>query len=148
MTRGTDAGEVLVVRRFLPVPRERVFAAWLDPASLAQWMRPRGMTEATAETDPRVGGRFRIVMLQGREEFEHKGEYLLIEPPARLSFTWVSKATDLKSTDVTIEFLERPDGTELVLTHRRLPTMQVESHRTGWSDIVRKLELLLGRGSS
>ena len=29
-----------------------MFAAWLDPASLAQWMRPGGMTDATAD---RVG---------------------------------------------------------------------------------------------
>src|SRR5258708_6006981 len=24
-----------------------------------------------------------------REQFEHTGEYLIIEPPARLSFTWI-----------------------------------------------------------
>ena len=40
MTGSDDAGEVLVVRRVLPVERERVFAAWLDPESLATWMRP------------------------------------------------------------------------------------------------------------
>jgi uncharacterized protein YndB with AHSA1/START domain len=134
------SGETLVVRRFIPVPRERVFAAWLDPTSLAQWMRPGAATDATAEVDPRVGGKFRIVMLHGREEFEHTGEYLSIQPPARLSFTWVSKATDHRQTEVTIDFLERPGGTELVLTHRRLPTMQVESHRSGWTDILPKLQ--------
>jgi uncharacterized protein YndB with AHSA1/START domain len=132
-------GETLVVRRFIPVPRERVFAAWLDPASLAQWMRPGGMTGAKVETDPRVGGKFRIVMVQGRKEFEHTGEYLSIEPPAGLSFTWISDATDHKSTEVTLEFLERPGGTELILTHRRLPASQIESHRNGWSDILDRL---------
>jgi uncharacterized protein YndB with AHSA1/START domain len=142
MTRGTDSAEVLVVRRFIPVPRERVFAAWLDPVSLAQWMRPGKTTDATAEVDARVGGRFRIVMVEDRGKFEHTGEYLIIQPPARLSFTWISQATDLKPTEVTIEFLERPGGTELVLTHRRLPASQIESHRRGWTDIMQKLELL------
>jgi uncharacterized protein YndB with AHSA1/START domain len=137
-----------VVRRFIPVPRERVFAAWLDPASLAQWMRPSGITDATVEVDPRVGGKFRIVMIQGREEFEHTGEYLSIESPARLSFTWISQATDHKSTEVTIEFLERPGGTELVLTHRRLPTREVESHRGGWTDVLRNLEQTLQKPGS
>jgi uncharacterized protein YndB with AHSA1/START domain len=140
VTPSRGSGETLVVRRFIPVPRERVFAAWLDPASLAQWMRPRGMTDATVQVDPRIGGKFRIVMVQGPEEFEHTGEYLTIEPPARLSFTWISRATDLRTTEVTIEFLERPGGTELVLTHRRLPPMQVESHRSGWSDVLRNLQ--------
>jgi uncharacterized protein YndB with AHSA1/START domain len=140
MTTSGSRGETLVVRRFIPVPRERVFAAWLDPASLAQWMRPRGMTDATVEADPRVGGKFRIVMIQGREEFEHTGEYLLIQPPARLSFTWISHATDHTPTEVTIDFLERGDGTDLVLTHRRLPGAQVESHRRGWTDVLRTLQ--------
>jgi uncharacterized protein YndB with AHSA1/START domain len=148
MTRGTDSGEVLVVRRFIPVQRERVFAAWLNPASLAQWMRPGKTTDATAEVDARVGGKFRIVMVQEGGNFEHTGEYLAIEPPARLSFTWISQATELRPTVVTIDFVERDAGTELVLTHRRLPVSQIESHRSGWSDIVRMLELLLGRGSS
>jgi uncharacterized protein YndB with AHSA1/START domain len=140
VTPADGSGETLVVRRFIPVPRERVFAAWLDPASLAQWMRPTGITEAKVEADPRVGGRFRIVMVQGEERFEHTGEYLIIEPPARLAFTWISQATDHRRTEVTIEFLERSGGTELVLTHRRLPSAQVESHRSGWTDILRNLQ--------
>jgi len=136
-------GETLVVRRFMPVPRERVFAAWLDPSGMAQWMRPSRMTDTTVEVDPRVGGRFRIVMAQGRERFEHTGEYLVIEPPARLSFTWISDATDHRPTVVTIEFLERGGDTELVLTHRRLPPSQLGSHRSGWTDIFGELEKVL-----
>ncbi len=140
MTAAGDPDEQLVVRRFIPVPRERVFAAWLDPASLAQWMRPGGMTDATAEVDPRVGGKFRIVMAQGAKKFEHSGEYLVVESPARLSFTWISAATDGRPTVVTIEFLEKFGGTELVLTHRRLPVSQIGSHRSGWTDVATALE--------
>jgi len=139
MTVRGESGESLIVRRFIPVARERVFAAWLDPASLAQWIRPRGTTDATAEIEARVGGKFRIVMTQGAQKFEHTGEYLVIEPPERLSFTWISEATDLRPTVVTINFLERDAGTDLVLTHRQLPASEIESHRSGWTDIVVKL---------
>src|SRR5262245_17271296 len=99
---------VLVVRRQLAVPRERVFEAWLDSESLAQWMRPTGTTHASVTVDPRVGGGFRIVM-EGAPHgcVEHTGEYLAIEPPSRLSFTWISKHTDHRPTVVTIEFHER-----------------------------------------
>jgi uncharacterized protein YndB with AHSA1/START domain len=79
-------------------------------------------------------------MVQGQERFEHTGEYLILEPPARLAFTWISQATDHRRTEVTIEFLERSSGTELVLTHRRLPGAQVESHRSGWTDVLRNLQ--------
>ena len=137
---------VLVVRRQMAVPRERVFAAWLDSESLAHWMLPGGTTQATVTVDPRVGGGFRIVM-EGASHgcVEHTGEYLAIEPPSRLSFTWISKHTDQRPTVVTIEFHERDGGTELVLTHRGLPPREVEGHRQGWADIVRLLEAVLSR---
>ncbi len=136
-----ESGETLVVRRLITAPRDRVFAAWLDPASLAQWMRPGGVTDSTVEVDPKVGGKFRIVMIEGPKRYEHTGEYLVIEPPGRLQFTWISDATDHRSTVVTIEFLERDGDTDVVLTHRRLPASQVGSHRAGWTDIMKKLEL-------
>ena len=46
---------------------------------------------------------------------------------------------------VEIELAERGAGTELTLTHQRLPRAKVEAHREGWTDIVRKLEAALGK---
>jgi uncharacterized protein YndB with AHSA1/START domain len=142
-----EATPVLVIRRRIAVVRERVFEAWLDSESLAHWMRPGDMTHATVSVDPRVGGGFRIVM-EGPTHgvVEHFGEYLAIEPPSLLSFTWISKHTDHRPTVVTIEFHERGAGTELVLTHRRLPAAEVEGHRQGWTDIMRLLDEALTRG--
>jgi uncharacterized protein YndB with AHSA1/START domain len=146
MTVSGEVEPVLVVRRQIAVPRERVFEAWLDSESMAHWMRPGNFTHATVTVDPRVGGGFRILM-EGRPEgdVEHRGEYLAIDPPSLLSFTWISKYTDDSPTVVTIEFHERGTGTELVLTHRRLPPKEVESHREGWTDVVRLLEEALKR---
>lgn len=145
--KADEATPVLVVRRTMAVPRERVFEAWLDSESLAQWMLPGDSTRATVTVDPRVGAGFRIVM-EGPTHgaVEHVGEYLAIEPPWLLSFTWMSEKTDHKPTVVTIEFHERGTGTELVLTHRRLPPTAVEAHRRGWTDIARLLEEVLTRG--
>ncbi len=141
MNATDQAAPVLVVRRQMAVPRERVFQAWLDSESLAHWMRPAGTSHATVTVDPRVGGGFRIVM-EGAPHgcVEHTGEYLAIEPPSRLSFTWISKHTEQQPTVVTIEFHERGTGTEMVLTHRGLPPKEVEGHRHGWTDIMRLLE--------
>lgn len=136
--------EEIVIRRYMPAPRERVFAAWLDPVSLARWMRPGAEATATAEVDPRVGGRFRIVMKHSGGVTEHTGEYLVIERPARLSFTWISVHTHQIPTQVTVEFLERDQGTELVLTHRALPESKIEAHRRGWGAILQNLEEVLG----
>jgi uncharacterized protein YndB with AHSA1/START domain len=147
MTVTDEAAPVLVVRRQIAVPRERVFEAWLDSESLAQWMRPGDSTRAIVSVDPRVGGGFRIVM-EGptRGTIEHVGEYLAIDPPSLLSFTWISEKTDHQPTVVTIEFHERGAGTELVLTHRHLPPAAVEAHRMGWTDVVHLLDEALTRG--
>lgn len=134
----------LVVRRTIPVPREQVFAAWLDAASLATWMCPEG-TRSTAALEPRVGGAFRIVMDHGDEQVEHTGTYLAIEPPARLSFTWISPYTDMLPSIVTVELHARGSGTEVVLTHERLPQPHVEAHQKGWGEILRKLDDALRR---
>jgi len=133
-------GTELVVRRVIPASRERVFAAWLDPVSLARWMCPGPVIATDVELDPRVGGRFRIVMRKPDGSVEHTGEYVAIEPPARLQFTWISVNTGNEPSLVTVEFLDRGAATEVVLTHRRLPPAQVEGHRAGWTDIVRKLD--------
>jgi uncharacterized protein YndB with AHSA1/START domain len=134
----------VVVRRFIPVPRERAFAAWLDPASMVQWMLPGDTRHASVEADARVGGQFRIVMDHGRGGADHWGEYLVVDPPSRLSFTWISEHTDRLPTVVTIDFHEREGGTEIVLTHRGLPASQAQSHQNGWGDIVRKMGEALG----
>ena len=132
----------------LPVERERVFAAWLDPVSLAHLDAPGRDDRRHRRGRSARGGRFRILMEQaeGGCGYEHQGEYLAIEPPSLLSFTWISAATDLRPTVVTVELHERDGGTELVLTHRRLPAERVDAHRRGWTDIVRLLETALAAG--
>jgi len=129
----------LVVRRLIPIDRERVFDAWLDPARLARFMCPMTAKRSAADVDPRVGGRFRIVMFRPEVDANgvvHTGEYLLIDRPSRLAFTWESQFTEGITTVVTIDFIERGTSTEVVLTHDRLPPHALEAHRRGWTDIL------------
>ena len=137
----SQSNDPLVVRRTIPIPRERVFDAWLDPVRLARFMRPGSTARATADVDARVGGRFRIVMYHpsSKAGTEHTGEYLLIDRPRRLSFTWRSINTDDQDTTVTIDFVDRDGATEVILTHTQLPPTQVDGHRKGWSDILAAL---------
>ncbi len=142
MSATHDSSDALQIRRVLPVPRDRVFDAWLDPLSLARWMGTAEGAEVTT-LEPKVGGKFRIVMRHSAGAVEHWGEYLAIDRPSFLSFTWLSANTDHRRTLVTVELLERPDGTELILTHRQLPPNQVDAHRRGWTAIVAALERTL-----
>src|SRR3990170_3718069 len=88
----TDAALLVQVRiaRLLPASPDRVFRAWTDPTRVARWMSPYG--HATAELEPWVGGRLRVVMVGEGSEIEHTGEYLEVEPGARPLFTRRSPA--------------------------------------------------------
>ena len=127
----------LEVRRLLPASVEEVFAAWSDPGVMGRWLSPVG--HADVEVDLRVGGRFRVTMVGEGRPIEHTGEYLEVTPPRRLSFTWESPYTGPEPTVVTVELLPTEDGTELVLTHDRLPEDQVKPHAGGWGRMVDRM---------
>jgi uncharacterized protein YndB with AHSA1/START domain len=82
---------VVEIHRRLPAPIGEVFRWWTEPDLLCEWMTPIGNVEA--DIDLRVGGALRIVMKGDGRVIEHTGEYLEIDPPRRLVFTWVSPYT-------------------------------------------------------
>ena len=112
MTDVSTAPSPLVIRRVLPASRADVFAAWTDANSLRQWMCPPGVTHTTAELDARVGGRYRIVMHAEKKDYDHHGEYLVVDPPSKLSFTWISEGTDLQPSIVTVELFDKGANAE------------------------------------
>jgi uncharacterized protein YndB with AHSA1/START domain len=135
-----SSGALVKLERLVPAPPAVVFQAWLDPAALARFMCPaEGATVTRAETDPRVGGRFLIVMQVGGRDRPHQGEYRVIDPPARLVFTWESEVAPPDS-EVTLTFEEAVAGqTLLTLIHRGLPAAAQTSHQHGWTHILATL---------
>jgi len=149
MTTGEEREDTLVVRRIIRASREEVFAAWIDPESMRDWMCPGDIVAAEVQLDPRVGGAFRIVMKGPTYEVDHTGEYLVVEPPSKLVFTWTSARTEHRTTLVTVELFARGDLCELVLTHERFPNADaMRSHRSGWTRIVERLASHLQRGAA
>lgn len=127
-------------RRIAAAP-EAVFDAWLDPAMLARFMTPApGTTVPRAMAEPRVGGRFEIVMKIGETEIPHSGRYLEIERPHRLIFTWDSPFSTEGST-VTVALSPEAEGTRITLTHIRFPSQESrDNHERGWARILTCLE--------
>lgn len=131
------ADELRITRNIAATPDE-VYDAWTDPESIKEWMIPLPGGRTSATLDPRVGGRFRIDMSGEGKTYPHQGEFLRLERPRLIEFTWISMATNQQRSVVTVEL--RPLGrgqTELTLTHKQLPTDKaVEEHRSGWSAIL------------
>jgi uncharacterized protein YndB with AHSA1/START domain len=136
----------LTVRREIAAPVETLFDAWLDAESLGTWMRPRAISETRAETDPREGGGFRIVMVRDREEILHEGTYREIDRPSRLVFTWSSPSTHHRDSIVTVTFEPLESGSTMIELHQvGLPDEDSSAaHTEGWSDALDNLERLHG----
>ena len=130
----------LNVARTIKAPIERVYNAWLDPAMLAKFMLPgEGMSVPKAESDPRVGGRFSIIMAAGDDELPHGGEYKELDPHTKIVFTWESPFSADGST-VTIRLQEVDDGTHVELTHVKFVNEESrDNHKAGWGAILDKL---------
>jgi uncharacterized protein YndB with AHSA1/START domain len=129
---------VIEIRRRLAAPAAEVFRWWTEADRLCEWMSPVGTVEA--QVDLRVGGALRIVMRGGGTVIEHSGEYIEIDPPRRLVFTWVSPFTGAEPSLVTVELeSEGADATQLRLVHSRLPESAATSHRDGWGTMLDRL---------
>jgi uncharacterized protein YndB with AHSA1/START domain len=131
----------VTVRRRIPAPAQQLFDAWLDPTSLAEWMRPCTPENKRSDitVDARVGGAYEFIMHVASGPVRHTGIYQIIEPPRRLVFTWNSVHAGPNDSLVTVEF--RPDGkaTEVIITHERLPEAVRAGHTEGWTRLLESL---------
>jgi uncharacterized protein YndB with AHSA1/START domain len=133
---------VLVVTRKFDAPPERVFDAWLDPAAAGKWLFATDTGKMVrVEIDARVGGRFVFVRRDG-ENVEHTGEYLEIDRPRRLAFTFSVPKYSAVVTRVTIDIASSGAGCELTLTHEGVLPEWLEPTRSGWTGILGKLAQL------
>jgi len=139
MNAAMNAAATVVVRRTITAPPEALFDAWLDADALAIWMRPTGIRQTFAKTEPRVGGSYEITMHGDEKIHPHHGVYQVIDRPRRLVFTWVSHATEGAATLVTVDFLPKGERTEVVVTHEQLPEAAREAHTRGWTSGIERL---------
>jgi len=95
---------VTVTRRFA-VPPDRVFDAWLDAAWVGRWMFGPGVRDERIRhltLDPRAGGRFSFAVERQGQVVDHVGNYLEIDRPRRLVFTWGVNGSGSSRVTVTL----------------------------------------------
>lgn len=126
---------------------ERVFDAWLDVRLARRFLFSTETGEMVrCEIDPRVGGRFVLTDRRPEGDVEHTGEYLVIDRPSRLVFTFGIPAASPTYDIVTIEISEEPDGGCTVrLTAEMKPEWKdyADRARQGWARILESLQAAL-----
>lgn len=142
----------LEIQREFSADIERVFAAWTKPELLAQWFGPEGVEVEEAIIDLHIGGAYRIVLSQPNgPNIEHWGEYVEINKPNSLIFTWqlanqacAGSEDDCEETLVTLSFTATATGTLLQLTHEKLPSQKAfDGHNFGWTACLGALDIFL-----
>src|ERR1700693_2388225 len=142
----TTSATVRVARHF-DASAERVFDAWLDPHSAGQWLfaTPTGRMVRIA-IDARVGGTFVFVDRRGGEDIEHTGEYLEIDRPRRLVFTFTVPKYSALCTRVAIDIVPAASGCDLTLVHEGVLPEYRDRTQSGWQGILAALATRLSSG--
>jgi uncharacterized protein YndB with AHSA1/START domain len=135
-------GNRLQITRVFDAPRERVFAAWKDPALLQRWTGCKDATKVDCQSDFRVGGAFTTKMfITGAGEFTITGRYdEIVEPEKIVYHVNLGPAT----TKVTVEFFAQGNQTRMVLTQEGFPDENISKIVTqGTLESFDKLDQML-----
>jgi uncharacterized protein YndB with AHSA1/START domain len=127
--------DVLTASVRIDAPPADVFPYFIDPALLIQWLGD------WADLQPEPNGVFAVDI--GKTPV--RGEYVEIEPPRRVVFTWgVPGRDELPPGSTTVEVVLTADGTGTVveLFHHDLPADQLDSHLEGWTAMLDRLARL------
>jgi uncharacterized protein YndB with AHSA1/START domain len=128
-----------------------VFDAVTTGEGIAHWWGPDAGPVLLSESDPRVGGRYRVRfrMLDGTEH-ESGGVFLEIVRPEHvlMSWRWQGGLEDPGESRVEIRLRPIPEGTELTLTHAQLHDEETcRSHEEGWTGSLDKLATYFAKES-
>jgi uncharacterized protein YndB with AHSA1/START domain len=131
------------------VPAEVVFDAFLDKKMIGRFMfgpEIRDEEIVSLENEPWVGGSFSYVVRRQGKTFNHVGEFLEIDRPRRLVFTWAVKEDPANNQSrIVIDIAPVIAGCELTLTHE-MPRSQedfVEKGKAAWGKMIDKLTEIL-----
>jgi uncharacterized protein YndB with AHSA1/START domain len=140
-----------LIRRIRARPQV-VFDAVTTADGIARWWGPDAGPVLVAESDLRVGGRYRVRFRKlDSTEHESSGEFLEIVRPERvvMSWRWKGRSEDPGESRVEITLKAVREGTELIFVHSQLHDEQTcRSHEQGWRGSLDKLEAYFAVGAA
>ena len=143
----------VVVTRTINGAARIVFEAFTKAELLKRWWVPKsmGMKLLSCETEPRVGGKYRLVFdLGGPEPAAFFGTYVDVQPYSRLA--WTNEEGGEGGSVTTVTFEEK-GGKTLVVLREKYPSKEALDAAGGASDAMVETfdqleELLVALGKS
>ena len=134
----------LEMTRLFNAPPARVFACFTSKEEWNGWAGSRETPGEVTVLEPRVGGRYRMVMHRpDGVEMAVGGVFQVLEEPSRLAFTW--KWEHGEDTTLIAIFLRDVGGkTEMHFRHEGFTSEgDRDNHSKGWMGALDKLEAFL-----
>jgi uncharacterized protein YndB with AHSA1/START domain len=148
-TGATATDRQVLITRIFEAPRERVFAAWIDPEQVAAWYGPEHFDTERVRIEPRVGGRWELTMVQRGSGAEHPVRYEIVElvEPALIVLRCepMPEIGLPEGTLTRVEFHDHGEKTRMMLSDGPYPVEGREHAEAGWDGAFRKLAVHLGR---
>lgn len=131
----------LEITRLFNAPPRRVFDAWLNREEWQSWIGPEGLHCNVPLLEPRVGGRYRIIMrLTDGRVIPVTGVYRAIDAPRTLAFTWGAESDTARLSLISLTLGQKGDETELNLRQQGFTSVESrDTHLTGWNGALNKL---------
>ena len=120
----SEKTKVIKHKVFIPAKSAQVYDAYVNAKKHSDF------TGGKATCDPKVGGRFTAWdgYIIGKNLELTRGKKILQE------WTTTERPKGYPPSILELSFISKEDGTELTMTHSKVPAEQVESYRQGWID--------------
>lgn len=143
--KGTKESIIQIEENFR-APKEKVFKAWTKPESLKKWfMADEGVIVTDVEVNLHVGGTYFFeTVFPGYNPTKIDGEFLKVEIPDMLEYTWLTPVLNGRTTKVDVAFQDAERGSKILLSHREFENQEeMELHIHGWKECISRLTLHL-----
>ena len=164
-TEITSDNNTVLAEIFIAAPPDRVFEALTDPLQMPKWWGNKGVYQITeCAGDLRPGGKWHTVgMSHDGTSFRIDGEYLEIERPHLLVYTWLATFAGMLKTTVRFDLEPRAvhglqhqgpqrvgTGTFLKLRHEGFAgnIQAAKGHSEGWVRVLGWLQGFVEKGET
>ncbi len=147
------ATDVVTLQHHYKFGIDQVFAAWSSPEALAKWFGPHSHNSTIEKYDFNTGGKYQIRMVptgkdsdctdEADEDSVCAGSFVEIDVANRIvmTFGWIEGGANMGETLLTAEFAEVDGGTEITLTHEKIPSEELrQAHMGGWQGTLECLQ--------
>lgn len=146
------AAQSPVARYTIDASPDAVFLAWITPELVADWWGPEGFTTVVLKLDFAEGGEFKFEMTAPNgESCCMTGIYRQIQQPSLLVMEIIDHCNlglpkgvspQLRTSVLTVEFIEQQGKTEVVLSHTNLVEGYDSLAAESWASSLKKLTRL------